>query len=122
VNEELVKLFAEMAAMTKAKCKDMAGCKGRGHCCGQMFCEDAREFAKKHGVELKDVPKAEQQNNLPFCGPKGCVVPPHFRVLCSLHQCKIASIGYDAKDPKWTKKYFKLRARLEALCHKEKWL
>ena len=50
---------------------------------------------------------------IPFVKDGKCVIPPHFRPLCTLHQCKINGLGFDPKDPKWTKKYFALREKLE---------
>lgn len=47
--------------------------------------------------------------------PKRCIIPPHFRPLCSLHQCKIAGMGFDPHDKEWTERYFELRAKLEEI-------
>jgi len=71
-----------------------------------MYCEMAVEFMQKAGVPISTVP-------MPFIVDGKCVIPPHFRPLCSLHQCKIASLGIDPKDPEWTKNYFALREKLE---------
>jgi len=95
-------MWAEMAELTMAKCRE--SCHNLGSCCDSMYCEMAAEMMEKAGVTVP--PR-------PFIVDGKCVVPPHFRPLCSLHQCKIASLGVDPKDPKWTKKYFELREKLE---------
>jgi hypothetical protein len=48
-------------------------------------------------------------------GPGGCVAPPHFRKLCTLHVCSINSLGFDPKDPRFTREYFILREQIEQL-------
>jgi hypothetical protein len=64
----------------------------------------AAEMMEKAGVPIPP---------MPFIVDGKCAVPPHFRPLCTLHQCKISGLGFDPKDPKWTKRYFDLRERLE---------
>jgi hypothetical protein len=75
----------------------------------------ASEIALKHGVKLEPA----SEGKLPFLGPEGCVAPPQFRQLCSLHQCKIAGLGFDPKDLKWTRRYFALRDKLSMIGFKE---
>ena len=53
--------------------------------------------------------------SMPFVKDGKCVIPPYFRPLCSLHQCKINGLGLDPKDPKWTAKYFDLREELNMI-------
>ena len=45
-------------------------------------------------------------------GPKGCVVPPYLRPLCTLHDCQITNLGLDPEDSEYTKQYFDLRDEL----------
>lgn len=63
------------------------------------------------GVELTITEHPE----LPLMGPNGCTAAPHFRVLCTLHTCKINSLGFEPGDPKWTEAYFELREKLNIL-------
>ena len=100
-------LWQEMAAMTLAKCRQT--CHSLGSCCETAYCEIAEQQAKQAGVVLE-----RTGNAVPFLDDDGkCVVPPHLRQMCSLHQCKINGIGFDPKDPKWTKRYFQVRRKLE---------
>jgi len=101
-------LWAEMAAMTMAKCRDT--CHSMGSCCEGMYCDMAAEIMEKSGEKVPE---------RPFVKDGMCVIPPHFRPLCSLHQCKISGLGFDPKDPKWTKKYFELREKLEEIGYDE---
>jgi len=71
----------------------------------------AMEYAKEQGVTLEPTGNPK----MIFLGEKGCTCPPHFRPLCSLHQCQIAGLGFDPKDPKWTYKYFKIREKLDEI-------
>lgn len=101
------KLWQQMADMTFERCQKK--CHILGSCCGKEYCELAKTFAGLQGIELK-----ETGNKIPFLDNNNkCIVPPHLRPLCSLHQCDIAGLGFAKDDPKWTDEYFKLRERLE---------
>lgn len=104
-------MWAEMAEMTLAKCRE--SCHNLGSCCDSMYCEMAAEIMQKQGVKPPVTPGKWRDGSQSFLVDGKCVIPPHFRPLCSLHQCKIASLGFDPKDPAWTKKYFDLRERLD---------
>jgi hypothetical protein len=67
----------------------------------------AAENMEKAGFAFERIPLDQM-----FLVDGRCTVPPHFRPLCSLHQCKIGGMGLDPADPKWTKEYFDLRERL----------
>lgn len=107
LRRRLVALYGEMAALTLPKCAQ--GCSHpslKYSCCSPEYCEMARDYAKEEwGVELQPT----THDRLPFMGPTGCVVPAHLRPLCTLHNCRINSIGFDVYDPTWSKKYLKLR-------------
>ena len=75
----------------------------------------AEEGALGEGVVLE----ATKHAKLKFMGPTGCVVPPHFRPLCTLHVCSINGMGFKPGDAKWTKQYFGLRAKIEREVAKE---
>jgi len=99
-------MWQEMADLTLSKCKQH--CRKLGSCCDHMYCESAIDFAKKQGVEIK------RDFGQPLLIKDGkCKVPAHLRPMCTMHQCKISSIGCDPKDPEWTEKYFKLREKLD---------
>jgi hypothetical protein len=103
------KLWAEMASLTMEKCKQH--CHALGSCCDPLYCDEARRYAQQQGIVLKEI-----GNEIPFLTAGGvCVVPPYLRPICTVHQCKIASLGLDPKDPKWTKRYFQLREQLNEL-------
>ena len=104
-----VRLWEQMAELTKRKC--LATCHQMGSCCDAMYCRMAEETAKAHGVTVEPTGNPK----VPFAGEKGCVMPPQFRQMCTLHQCKISGLGFDPKDPKWTKEYFDLREKLERI-------
>ena len=107
------KLWQEMAELTFAKCKEH--CHDLGSCCTVGDCGITEDYAKSQGVVLKRVGDAGE---IPFLKDGKCSVPPHLRPNCSLHQCKIASLGFDLKDPEWTKKYFRLRKQLDNMAWK----
>ena len=68
----------------------------------------AIEIAAEKGVALTPTGHPE----LKLMGPNGCIAPPHLRPDCTLHVCSINSLGFDPKDPAFTKAYFKLRGAL----------
>jgi hypothetical protein len=106
------KLWQEMADLTFAKCQEH--CHDLGSCCSEGDCESAKNYARQQGEMLLPV----LDSNIPFLKDGKCTVPPHLRPCCSLHQCKIASLGFDIKDPAWTKKYFELREQLNKMAEK----
>ncbi len=107
-------LWERMAELTNKKC--IQKCKILGSCCDKFYCEIAENMASVHGVILQKT----ANEKLPFLDKNNqCVVPPHLRPMCSLHQCDIASIGGDANDPEWTKEYFELREQLDEIGYDE---
>lgn len=103
-----IKLWQKMADLTNAKCS--ATCRSVGQCCNPIYCDLAADMMKAAGHQFDLVPFGKT-----FAWQGKCTVPPHFRPLCTLQQCKISGLGFDPKDPKWTKKYFALREKLELL-------
>lgn len=97
--EGLVRLYAEMAALTRQQCGQCLT-----YCCNDYYCEQTAKYATSMGVTLQrtDHPK------IPFLGPDGCIVPPHLRPICSVHICEKLLW----KDRQFSKKYFKLRDRI----------
>ena len=107
MKQEEEELWAKMAEFTLKKCKEH--CHRLGNCCSSEYCDIAEETLDKYKVPIK-------RTSPLYLGIDGkCVVPPQFRQLCTLHQCKINSFGCDPKDPKWTEEYFKLREEIEEI-------
>ena len=106
MNQALVVLYQQMADLTVGKC---AECRSPHSCCSPEYCEMAIEEAAIDGVTLTPT----DHPRLKMMGPTGCIAPPHYRPLCTLHVCSINSLGFDPKDMKFTKKYFKLRDQIE---------
>lgn len=107
MNDKLIKLFKQMYELTEPECAH--NCRVPRSCCSPEYCDMAEQLAKDHNFELKqtDHPK------LKYMSSTGCIVPPHFRPLCTLHVCSVNSLEFKPGDPSWTKKYFKLRRQIE---------
>ena len=65
-------------------------------------------LAAEDGVELTPT----THPTLKMMGTSGCIAPPHYRPLCTLHVCSINSLGFD-RDPEFNKSYFELRNKIE---------
>lgn len=115
---EIIDLAQQMADLTRPRC----GGKGCGYngrrknfCCEKFYCDVAEEYALMHGVT--DIPKPGPVD-LPYMASDGrCVMPPHLRLVCTVHDCQINSWGFDPEDKEFTDKYFDLRERLSAKLH-----
>jgi len=103
----LVTLFREMSDLTAPECASV--CKLPHSCCSLEYCNMAEQFARDDGIILLHTDHPQ----LPFMGPTGCTVAPHFRPLCTLHTCDINSLGFKKHDPEWTDRYFILRNQIE---------
>lgn len=111
MNNKLVQLFGKMAEITKPKC---AQCRVPYSCCSSEYCEMAVSLAAEYGVVLQPT----NHPTLKMMGTAGCIAPPHYRPLCTLHLCSINSMGFDP-DAKFNKKYFELREEIETLYAEE---
>ncbi len=84
-------------------------------CCSPEYCEMAIQWAEEiHGVKLDRT----GHPTLPLMAVepgKGCTAAPHLRPICTMHACCINSLGFHPDDPKWTDRYFRLRAQIERL-------
>jgi len=109
LNQKLVVLYEKMSQLTAPVCANE--CRVPKSCCDRMYCEIADEYAKEQGVTLT----RGDHPTLPFMSASGCTVPPHLRPICTVHVCCINSLGFKPGDMKWTKKYFKLREKIEEL-------
>ena len=114
---ELIRLYEEMSDLTKKKCQE--GCKlaqfdhCRHRCCDPMYCDMSFGIAK----DFWDIePEMTDHEELSFMGPDGnCILEPHLRPFCTLHQCHIESLGFCIDDPDWTREYFELRGKIDEL-------
>lgn len=108
----LVELFREMAGHTLPECTHT--CRAPLSCCSPEYCGMAQEVAQEEwGVDITHL--KTNHPTLPFMGEQGCVVPPHFRPLCTLHTCQISGIGFKPGDEPWNKKYWKIRNEIDRL-------
>lgn len=114
---EVIRLAQEMADHTRPRCGGKtcypSGVSQKNNCCEKIYCDIAEEYATMHSVE---VPKPGPVD-LPYMGAEGCVMPPHLRLVCTVHDCQINSLGLDPTDPEWTEKYFDLRNDLSFRLH-----
>lgn len=112
---ELIQLYAEMSALTAPECD--SACRVPHSCCASEYCELAIQWAKEgYGIDLPRV-NGEKANGevLPLMGANGCTAAPHYRPICTVHTCAISGMGCKQGDPTWTKKYFKLRDKIDSL-------
>ena len=112
MTKEQERLWQEMADLTREKCQ--ATCHDMGSCCSTMYCEMAADLMRKAGHEFPLMPFGKT-----FVVDGKCIVPPQFRPLCTLQQCKISGMGCDAQDLEWTNRYFELRERLSEMAFEE---
>jgi hypothetical protein len=108
MNQEEKELWQKMADLTYEKCRKT--CLSLGNCCHGLYCEMAAEAMDADGEKVPP---------MPFVVDGKCIIPPHYRKICTIHQCKINSMGFDKDDPEWTKRYFSLRDRLEDIGFEE---
>jgi len=111
-DKKLIQLWQEMSQHTLSECTHT--CRLPLSCCSPEYCLMAKDYAKEEwGISLSSTGNEQ----LPFMGEDGCVVPPHLRPLCTLHTCQIHAIGIKPGDPQWTQKYFCLRDEIEEMCY-----
>jgi hypothetical protein len=73
-------LYDELSRLSHGVC---SGCEVPYHCCEQAGCAQAAIWARAvHAVEL-----APGTGRLPFLSDTGCIVAPHYRMLCTLWLC-----------------------------------
>lgn len=109
---QLIVLFQKMADHTKPECANT--CRAPHSCCSPEYCGMAIEVARQDwGVDI--TPLKTEHSRLPFMGEHGCVVPPHFRPLCTLHTCQVSGFGFKPGDPNWNQKYWKIRNEIDRL-------
>lgn len=119
VRDRIIAAYQELADFTGPVCGRTCSrfpSQGKYRCCSPEYCEYAAQYAKEDWqIELKPTGNPD----LLFMGENGCTVPPHLRPMCTAHVCDINGIGFLRADPiKWTKEYFRLRAKVEKLEYK----
>ena len=108
IRERLITAYKKMYELTEPECSH--SCRVPRSCCSLEYCQMAQEIAREHWqTEITPF------GNGMFLGDKGCVVPPHMRPLCTFHTCAVNSLGQKLGDPKWNRRYFRLRAVIEGL-------
>lgn len=112
--DKLIALYQQMYEMTEPECR--LSCRCPQSCCSPEYCEITIEYAKERwGVDLT----RGTHPKLPLMGEIGCLAAPHLRPICTLHTCDINSLGFKKGVGKeagnWTKRYFKLRSKIEEL-------
>lgn len=111
--EKLIELYNQMYNHTKSKCK-RPRCKSisKMRCCSPEYCEDVIAYAKdRWNIDLK----ITDHESLPLMGPEGCIAEPYLRPSCTLHDCRINSLGFDPEDEEWTVQYFKIREQINEI-------
>jgi hypothetical protein len=105
-----------MADLTAPECAGIGegSCRVPHTCCDELACSITKAFAASQGVTLPEYPPRDHRGAF-YLSESGCTVAPHLRPLCTLHTCKINGLGFKPGDPKWTAKYFRLRAQIERL-------
>lgn len=109
----VVRLFKQMSDLTAPECANI--CRIPHSCCSPEYCEMTIRLAADNDVVLE--PTGHPM--LPLMGAEGCVAPPHLRPNCTFHTCAINNFGFKPGDPKWTKRYFALRAKIDAAIYAE---
>lgn len=116
-NPKLVILYQEMATLTAPECANT--CRVPHSCCDEMACQITKQFAlEEYGVTLPEQDTRHgdyPHKNAFYLGPDGCTVAPHLRPHCTMHTCAINGLGFKHGDPDWTKRYFKLRTKIERI-------
>lgn len=104
-NQALKDKYQEMADFTRPRC---GACPVPNHCCAENYCESTREYARDEwSVTLIPIEGAK----LPYLGPKGCIVSPYLRPICTVHVCD----GHLMKDATFAEKYEELREELNVM-------
>jgi hypothetical protein len=108
----LIDAYKAMADFTAPLCGKCRGYQySPNRCCDKMHCQMTIATAKEEwGVDLSTTDHPE----LPLMGPTGCTAAPHYRPLCTLHNCDINNMGFTLNS-EWDKQYFILRAAINKL-------
>lgn len=82
MKETTATLIRQVQKLTELKCQT---CPTREpyRCCDRTFCDLAEQGAKALGY----TPQKTDHPDLPYMGPKGCVIPAEYRPGCSTYVC-----------------------------------
>jgi hypothetical protein len=110
---KLIQLYRDIAEHTRSACKRT--CKFEGRCvdCSDLYGAQAEQFMLTFWKEIP--PQHTGSDRCRFLGADGCILAPHFRPICSIHHCSINSLGFLPGDPGWTKRYFRIRERVDQM-------
>jgi len=79
----IVDLYRQMAELTNAVC---AKCPVPYRCCEDAGCAQAMAWTET----VEQVNLTADKTHIPFLEDDGCILPAHFRPLCSIWLCKDA--------------------------------
>ncbi len=114
MTDKLIAKYQEMSDHTKPKCDKCFASLGPNSCCSKIACEISLEWTReKWDVDLRYI--FDKDAKIPFMGPNGCKLHPHFRPHCTLYTCAIHAFGFDKNDPTWDKEYWILREEINIL-------
>ena len=89
-------------------------CRVPHSCCDGLACSITKQVAKEiYGVDLPECPP--NFRGAFYLNENGCTVAPHLRPHCTMHTCYINGLGFKPGDPKWARRYFRLRRTIERL-------
>lgn len=109
---KVIPIYQQIADLTFNHCKST--CKVLGSCCSTEYCNLAMQGVwEEHGIKLI---RLREHPYLPLMTRSGaCSIPPFLRPLCALHSCDICSLGVFKGDEVLTRRYFRLRKRLDEI-------
>ena len=105
---EVIAAYQRLYEITSSKCDDC------GRCCNPQQCAEIEETAKALGADIPALPESGS-----YIVNNRCMLEPHQRPVCTVHHCKIGSLGFFPGDAETTKAYFDARDALLELGHTE---
>ena len=100
--DDLKEVYNKIYELTRKVCSKNKFCGGKGNCCNAVICQ---ECVRAFDGEV--LPPLNDEGT--YLGENGCILKPHQRPLCTVHQCEIASMGIFKGNPEMTDLYFTLR-------------
>lgn len=109
-------LTKQMYEHTQPKCGDACYSGGKCYnptrCCSPEYCELAAEMAANM-PEIGDIKRFYGKHpGLLFMGEHGCRLPPQYRPICTVHNCRINAVATTG-DPGWDSTYWRLRNKMD---------
>jgi hypothetical protein len=103
--EHFKQLSQQMYDLTNKEC---GSCRSKYSCCTKDNCEMTETVAQQ-----LNFPLPEKINGM-YMGPKGCILEPWQKPICTVHVCGINSNG-TLGDEKKDEEYFRLREEMDDL-------